>query len=171
MGPTKKYTPSGPAEPDPGPGDADPQSSDTPLDAGQPGPAMSTRQPGGEAPPEEADAATLTATLLRDLFTDQTTILVSNAAVRALIDGLLSRYQKQPDRRQRTAVLLHWTRDVPRLRKALREEAAADPVVLDGGQEVPLMNEEKATSLLDRYCPGDPYLPNPPRAGGNRSVR
>jgi hypothetical protein len=114
------------------------------------------------------DEVVLAAALLARLFEGGDTFLVTNAAVAALLSGLRERYERDPAPRRRSALLRHWGRDVERLRAALREEAAAEPVKLDDGEAMPIVTEERSRSMLDRFCPDDPYLPEPRPATARR---
>jgi hypothetical protein len=115
-----------------------------------------------------ADTAEQVATMLRDLFESDSTFVISNAGVQAIIDGLLRRYRERESPVLREKLLVHWKQDVPRLRAALLEAAKDDPLVLDTGQEVSLVTTQKAEALLDRFCPETPYLPD---TRGTRNVR
>jgi hypothetical protein len=114
------------------------------------------------------DVAEQVAGMLRDLFETQDTFLISNAGVQAIIDGLLRRYRARESAALREKLLAHWRQDVSRLRAALLEQAADDPLVLDTGQEVSLVTTQKAQALLDRFCPQTSYLPD---TRGARDVR
>lgn len=116
------------------------------------------------------DAAEQVAVMLRDLFESESTFVISNAGVQAIVDGLLQRYRASDSPALREKLLVHWKRDVPRLRAALLEAAKDDPLVLDTGQEVSLVTTQKAAALLDRFCPQSPYLPDT-RGGTLRNVR
>lgn len=120
-------------------------------------------------PSEQTDLAEEAVLLLRDLLQTPDTVLLSNAALVALIDGLLARYRMHPAKRQRVALLQHWRDDVARFRTAMLEVAHEDPVALEDGEEVAHLNQGKAVSLLQRYCPVNPYLPEPRR--GPASLR
>jgi len=114
------------------------------------------------------DVADQVGVMLRDLFESESTFVISNAGVQAIIDGLLRRYRASESPVMREKLLTHWKADVPRLRAALVEAAKDDPLVLDTGQEVSLVTTQKAEKLLDRFCPQSPYLPD---TRGTRNVR
>jgi hypothetical protein len=114
------------------------------------------------------DVAEQVGVMLRDLFESESTFVISNAGVQAIIDGLLHRYRASDSPVLREKLLVHWKRDVPRLRVALLEAAKDDPLVLDTGQEVSLVTTQKARELLERFCPQTPYLPD---TRGTRNVR
>ena len=114
------------------------------------------------------DVAEQVGVMLSDLFESADTFVISNAGVQAIIDGLLRRYRASESPVMREKLLVHWKQDVPRLRAALVEAAKDDPLVLDTGQEVSLVTTQKAESLLDRFCPQTPYLPD---SRGTRNVR
>lgn len=114
------------------------------------------------------DVAEQVGMMLRDLFDSESTFVISNAGVQAIIDGLLQRYLASSSPLLREKLLVHWKQDVPRLRAALLEAAKDDPLVLDTGQEVSLVTTQKARELLDRFCPQTPYLPD---TRGRRNVR
>ena len=115
------------------------------------------------------DVAEQVGVMLRDLFESADTFVISNAGVQAIIDGLLRRYRASESAVLREKLLVHWKQDVPRLRAALLEAAKDDPLVLDTGQEVSLVTTQKAETLLDRFCPQTPYLPD--TRGATRNVR
>lgn len=114
------------------------------------------------------DVAEQVAVMLRDLFDSDSTFVISNAGVQAIIDGLLQRYRASDSPVLRERLLVAWKKDVPRLRAAVLEAAKDDPLVLDTGQEVSLVTTQKARELLDRFCPQTPYLPD---TRGTRDVR
>src|SRR5690242_5074465 len=126
--------------------------------------AESTRKIEVESAPTKTngkpgDTAEQVAVMLRDLFDSESTFVISNAGVQAIIDGLLRRYRERESPVLREKLLTHWRQDVPRLRAALVEASKDDPLVLDTGQEVSLVTTQKAQTLLDRFCPQTAYLP------------